>query len=124
MLVLIGIGLTADNWIGGRLAGRSLWGGAAIGMGALALASLAVPFAVATPAGAATGLAAWAAAACVARICSAGTQVEAAAAQHGSGDQHLGLQPGQCRRRQRGRCSAGAVLWADRRAGPAPLAAE
>ncbi|WP_330848791.1 MFS transporter [Mangrovicoccus ximenensis] len=52
MLVLIGIGLTLGNWIGGKLADRSVWGGAAIGMGALALTSLAVPVAVTTPIGA------------------------------------------------------------------------
>lgn len=63
MLVLIGLGLTLGNWIGGKLADWSLDGGAGVAMIALGLTSLAIPLAVETQAGTVAGFVAWAAAA-------------------------------------------------------------
>ncbi|MBY6091859.1 MFS transporter [Maritimibacter alkaliphilus] len=63
MLVLIGIGLTLGNWLGGRLADWSLDGGAGVAMLALALTSLMIPLAVTTQVGTVIGFVAWAAAA-------------------------------------------------------------
>ncbi|MFC0338470.1 MFS transporter, DHA1 family, inner membrane transport protein [Kushneria avicenniae] len=62
-LVLIGLGLTLGNWLGGRLADWSLDGGTAIGLVALAAAMLFMPLMAATPIGAAIGLVLWAVAA-------------------------------------------------------------
>lgn len=62
-LVLIGLGLTVGNWLGGRLADWSLDGGTTIGLAALAATMLFMPAMAATPAGAAIILALWAIAA-------------------------------------------------------------
>nr|WP_286009674.1 MFS transporter [Salinicola sp. S1-1-2] len=62
-LVVIGLGLTAGNWLGGRLADWSLDGGTTIGLAALAITMLCVPFMALTPAGALVILALWAVAA-------------------------------------------------------------
>ncbi|MCA0919245.1 MFS transporter [Pseudooceanicola nanhaiensis] len=63
MLVLIGLGLTLGNWLGGKLADWSLDGGAGVAMLALALTSLLIPLAVMTKVGTVIGFVAWAAAA-------------------------------------------------------------
>ncbi|MCB8879480.1 MFS transporter [Acidisoma cellulosilytica] len=58
-LVLIGIGFTIGNLLGGRLADWSLDGSAKVFMGLMALIMLALPFAMATHLGAAVGLLLW-----------------------------------------------------------------
>jgi DHA1 family inner membrane transport protein len=62
-LVLIGIGFTIGNSLGGRLADWSLDGATKLILAALALISLLLPLALATQAGATVGLVAWGAAA-------------------------------------------------------------
>nr|WP_246392799.1 MFS transporter [Halomonas organivorans] len=62
-LMLIGLGLTAGNWLGGRLADWSLDGGTAIGLAALGGTLLAVPLMTLTHVGAAVILMLWAIAA-------------------------------------------------------------
>ena len=62
-LVLIGVGFTVGNGLGGRLAGWSLDGATKIFLAALALIMLALPFMLASHVGAAIGLFAWGAAA-------------------------------------------------------------
>lgn len=63
VLVLIGLGFTAGNWLGGRLADWSLDGATAIFMAALAVIMLAMPFLIATQIGAAITMTLWGAAA-------------------------------------------------------------
>ncbi|MCA0964943.1 MFS transporter [Salipiger bermudensis] len=63
MLVLVGLGLTLGNWLGGELADHSLERGAAQAMSALALTSLALPFVCSTTAGTILGFLAWSTAA-------------------------------------------------------------
>lgn len=58
-LVLIGVGFTIGNGIGGRLADWSLDGATTIFLAALAVIMLALPFALTNPVGAAIGLLAW-----------------------------------------------------------------
>lgn len=58
-LVLIGVGFTIGNGIGGRLADWSLDGATTIFLAALAVIMLALPFALTSPVGAAIGLLAW-----------------------------------------------------------------
>jgi DHA1 family inner membrane transport protein len=62
-LVLIGVGFTIGNGLGGRLADWSLDGATKIFLGALALIMLALPFVFPSHIGAAIGLVAWGAAA-------------------------------------------------------------
>jgi len=62
-LVLIGVGFTIGNGLGGRLADWSLDGATKIFLGALALIMLALPFVLTSHVGAAIGLVAWGAAA-------------------------------------------------------------
>ncbi|MBO0347037.1 MFS transporter [Roseibium sp. CAU 1637] len=62
-LVLIGVGFTLGNWLGGRLADWSLKGATAIFFTALATISLAMPLALGSQTGAALALLAWGAAA-------------------------------------------------------------
>jgi DHA1 family inner membrane transport protein len=62
-LVLIGVGFTIGNGLGGRLADWSLDGATRIFLGALALIMLALPFVLSSQIGAAIGLVAWGAAA-------------------------------------------------------------
>lgn len=62
-LVLIGVGFTIGNGLGGRLADWSLDGATAIFMAALAVIMLATPFLIGTPVGAAITLTLWGAAA-------------------------------------------------------------
>ena len=62
-LVLIGLGFTIGNALGGRLADWSLDGATRIFLGALAIISLALPLVLASHIGAAIGLVAWGAAA-------------------------------------------------------------
>lgn len=62
-LVLIGLGFTLGNWLGGRLADWSLDGATAIFMAALAVIMLAMPFLLSNQAGAALMLTLWGAAA-------------------------------------------------------------
>jgi len=62
-LVLIGVGFTIGNGLGGRLADWSLDGATKIFLGALALIMLALPFVLQTHLGAVIGLLAWGAAA-------------------------------------------------------------
>lgn len=62
-LVLIGIGFTIGNWLGGKLADWSLDGATAIFLGALAAIMLVMPLVVGTQAGAAIILLVWGAAA-------------------------------------------------------------
>jgi len=61
-LMLIGIGFTLGNWIGGRLADWSLDGSAKLFLGVLALIMFALPFLLKSQAGALFGLLAWGAA--------------------------------------------------------------
>lgn len=58
-LMLIGLGFTFGNWLGGRLADWSLDGATAIFLGALAVILLVAPWTLGTPAGAAVTLFAW-----------------------------------------------------------------
>ena len=58
-LVLIGLGFTFGNWLGGRVADWSLDGATAIFLGALAAIMLIIPFVIGTPAGAAVVLLVW-----------------------------------------------------------------
>lgn len=58
-LVLIGLGFTFGNWLGGRVADWSLDGATAIFLGALAAIMLVIPFVIGTPAGAAVILPVW-----------------------------------------------------------------
>ncbi|GGE49590.1 MFS transporter [Agaricicola taiwanensis] len=62
-LVLIGIGFTAGNWLGGRLANWSLDGATAIFLAALALIMFAAPFLLTSEVSAAVTLLVWGAAA-------------------------------------------------------------
>jgi DHA1 family inner membrane transport protein len=62
-LVLIGVGFTIGNGLGGRLADWSLDGATKIFLGALALIMLALPFVLTSHVGAAIGLVVWGAAA-------------------------------------------------------------
>jgi DHA1 family inner membrane transport protein len=62
-LVLIGVGFTIGNGLGGRLADWSLDGATRIFLGALALIMLALPFVLSSHVGAAIGLVVWGAAA-------------------------------------------------------------
>jgi DHA1 family inner membrane transport protein len=62
-LVLIGVGFTIGNGLGGRLADWSLDGATRIFLGALALVMLALPFVLSSHVGAAIGLVVWGAAA-------------------------------------------------------------
>ncbi|WNJ93600.1 MFS transporter [Bosea sp. 685] len=62
-LVLIGVGFTIGNGVGGRLADWSLDGATRIFLGALALIMLALPFVLSSHVGAAIGLVVWGAAA-------------------------------------------------------------
>ncbi len=62
-LVLIGVGFTIGNGLGGRLADWSLDGATKIFLGALALVMLALPFVLSSHVGAAIGLVVWGAAA-------------------------------------------------------------
>lgn len=62
-LVLIGVGFTIGNGLGGRLADWSLDGATKIFLGALALIMLALPFVLSSHVGAAIGLVVWGAAA-------------------------------------------------------------
>ncbi|MBC9246361.1 MFS transporter [Paracoccus sp. 11-3] len=62
-LVLIGIGFTIGNWLGGKLADWSLDGATAIFLGALAAIMVVIPLVVGTQAGAAIILLVWGAAA-------------------------------------------------------------
>ena len=61
-LVLIGVGFTIGNWLGGRLADWSLDGATKIFLGALAAIMFALPVVLTTHAGAAIGLLVWGAA--------------------------------------------------------------
>ncbi|MBB4303525.1 DHA1 family inner membrane transport protein [Rhodobium orientis] len=63
VLVLIGVGLTVGNWLGGRLADWSIDKGAAIGLLALGLSSLALPVLATSGPGAVIGFFVWAVAA-------------------------------------------------------------
>ncbi len=58
-LVLIGVGFTLGNWLGGRLADWSLDGATKLFLGALALIMLALPWVLSSHLGAALGLLAW-----------------------------------------------------------------
>lgn len=58
-LVLIGLGFTLGNWLGGRVADWSLDGATAIFLAALALIMLVIPFVIGSPAGAAIVLLLW-----------------------------------------------------------------
>jgi DHA1 family inner membrane transport protein len=62
-LVLIGVGFTIGNGLGGKLADWSLDGATRIFLGALALVMLALPFVLSSHVGAAIGLVVWGAAA-------------------------------------------------------------
>jgi len=62
-LVLIGVGFTLGNGLGGRLADWSLDGATRIFLGALAFIMLALPFVLSSQVGAAIGLVVWGAAA-------------------------------------------------------------
>ena len=62
-LVLIGVGFTLGNSVGGRLADWSLDGATRLVLAALAIVMLLLPLLLKTPAGAAIGLLAWGAAA-------------------------------------------------------------
>ncbi|PZQ52284.1 MAG: MFS transporter [Rhodovulum sulfidophilum] len=62
-LVLIGVGFTIGNWLGGRLADWSLDGATAVFLAALAVIMLATPFTIGTHVGAALTLLVWGAAA-------------------------------------------------------------
>lgn len=62
-LVLIGVGFTIGNGVGGKLADWSLDGATRIFLGALALVMLALPFVLSSHVGAAIGLVVWGAAA-------------------------------------------------------------
>ncbi|CAN7281452.1 MFS transporter [Bosea sp. LjRoot9] len=62
-LVLIGVGFTIGNGLGGKLADWSLNGATRIFLGALALIMLALPFVLSSHVGAAIGLVVWGAAA-------------------------------------------------------------
>lgn len=62
-LVLIGLGFTLGNWLGGRLADWSLDGATAIFLAALAVIMLVSPLLLGSPAGAAATLVVWGAAA-------------------------------------------------------------
>lgn len=62
-LVLIGVGFTVGNSLGGRLADRSLDGATMLLLAALAIIMAVLPLALASHAGAAIGLVAWGAAA-------------------------------------------------------------
>lgn len=61
-LVLIGVGFTLGNWLGGRLADWSLDGSTKLFLGALAAIMLALPWVLASPLGAMAGLLVWGAA--------------------------------------------------------------
>lgn len=61
-LVVIGLGFTIGNWLGGRLADWSLDGATQLFLAALALIMLALPFVLPSKAGALVGLLVWAAA--------------------------------------------------------------
>lgn len=63
VLMLVGIGLTAGNWLGGKLADWSLEKGAAVALGALALTSLLIPLWAMTGQVVAVGFIAWSVAA-------------------------------------------------------------
>ncbi|MBY6141511.1 MFS transporter [Leisingera daeponensis] len=63
MLVLIGVGFTIGNWLGGRLADWSLDGATILFLAAAAAVSFAMPLAIGTHAGAAIVLLVWGAAA-------------------------------------------------------------
>lgn len=58
-LMLIGIGFTLGNWLGGRVADWSLEGATAIFLGALAAIMLVAPLTLSTPVGAAVTLFVW-----------------------------------------------------------------
>lgn len=58
-LVLIGVGFTLGNWLGGRVADWSLDGATAIFLGALAVIMVGMPFVIGSPAGAAVMLLLW-----------------------------------------------------------------
>lgn len=58
-LVLIGVGFTLGNWLGGRVADWSLDGATAIFLGALAVIMVGMPFVIGSPAGAAAVLLLW-----------------------------------------------------------------
>jgi DHA1 family inner membrane transport protein len=60
--MLIGLGFTAGNWLGGRLADWSLEGSTLIFLAALALVMFALPWVLRSEAGAALGLLVWGAA--------------------------------------------------------------
>jgi DHA1 family inner membrane transport protein len=62
-LVLIGLGFTIGNWLGGRLADWSLDGALAIFLASLAVIMVAMPLVIGTHTGAAVALLAWGAAA-------------------------------------------------------------
>ncbi|HEY0213478.1 MAG TPA: MFS transporter [Paenirhodobacter sp.] len=62
-LVLIGLGFTIGNWLGGRVADWSLDGATAIFLGALAVIMLVMPWVLGSTGGAAAVLLVWAAAA-------------------------------------------------------------
>lgn len=62
-LVLIGVGFTLGNWLGGKLADRSLDGAAAIFLAALSAIMLAAPFLLGSPVSAAVVMVIWGAAA-------------------------------------------------------------
>lgn len=62
-LVLIGVGFTAGNWLGGKLADWSLDGATMIFLGALATIMFILPLALTSHVGAAIGLLVWGAAA-------------------------------------------------------------
>lgn len=57
--MLIGIGFTLGNWLGGRVADWSLEGATAIFLGALAAIMLVAPLTLSTPVGAAVTLFVW-----------------------------------------------------------------
>lgn len=59
VLVLIGVGFTVGNWLGGRVADWSLDGAAAIFLAALSAIMLAAPFVLGSPAGAAVMMTIW-----------------------------------------------------------------
>lgn len=63
VLVLIGVGFTVGNWLGGRVADWSLDGAAAIFLAALSAIMLVAPFVLGSPAGAAVMMTIWGAAA-------------------------------------------------------------
>jgi MFS transporter, DHA1 family, inner membrane transport protein len=58
-LVLIGLGFTIGNWLGGRVADWSLEGATALFLGALAVIMLAIPFVIGSHVGAAIVLLLW-----------------------------------------------------------------